>query len=124
MPMKDRYSIEAYVVSASHDGKVWENPNYGGKTEATVIDNVDDAVFNTSISVANGQYVVEVTSSQPNSDDGHPSLTLTVNGENQQINLHWDEARELWTESVLFDLPAPTHSEYRWCRIHCSNGMD
>ena len=104
-------TIEAYVVSAKHDSYEWENPNYGNATEATVIDNVDDAVFNTAINVVDGQYVVEVTSVQPNSSDGHPTLTLTVNGESQQIDLHWDDARDLWVESVSFDLPAPTHSD-------------
>jgi len=104
-------TIDVYIVSAKHNSYEWENPNYGKTTEATVIDNVDDAVFNTAISVVNGQYIVEVTSSQPNSSDGHPTLTLTVNGESQQIDLHWDETRELWTESVSFDLPAPTHSD-------------
>ena len=47
-------TIEAHIVSARHDQYVWENPNYGKSTEATVVDNVDDAVFNTSISVENG----------------------------------------------------------------------
>ena len=106
-----RDTMTAQVISASHDGKEWENPNYGDASEASIVDNKDDAVFNTAISVEDGHYIVEVTSSQPNSNEEHPTLTLSVNGEDRQIDLHWDEARELWVESVSFDLPAPTHAD-------------
>ena len=81
---------------------------FDGKTKADLA-----ATFELSDSAGHTIEFIKDTTGyvKKDSDDTGAIVTLTVNGESQQINLHWDEAREIWTESAAFDLPAPTHSD-------------
>ena len=92
---KDEWNAE--IVNAVHDDHVWENPDYGDATTASIVDDHDEAVFNTAIYSIDGQCVVEVYSSQPAGDEVI-DLTLNVNERSFDMHLHYDEIREMWTD--------------------------